>query len=149
VDVTFRKITKDDFIECANVLVAAYSGEPWNNSWTIQEALLRVESTMSGSNSKGYIAESSGEIIAMCLGRIDYYYGGWKQYCVDEFNVLPTLQGKGVGSGLQDYISRLMKEDGVARLFLVTGGEMAAKFYVKNGYEKSDDGIMLTLDLLK
>ena len=42
------KIKTEDFSTCANILVEAYKGEPWNNSWTKKEALLRIEATMSG-----------------------------------------------------------------------------------------------------
>ena len=54
-DVNFREITKTDFNKCADGLVAAYNGEPWNNTWTTEEALLRIEATMSGFNSRGYV----------------------------------------------------------------------------------------------
>ena len=82
----------------------------------------------------------------MCLGRIDYY-SNWSQFCVDEFNVLQDFQGKGIGSRLTNFVSNLMKQDGIERIFLITGGKLAAEFYEKNGFEKSDDGTMMTLGL--
>jgi len=146
-DVNYRKITKTDYNKCADVLVAAYSGDPWYNTWTPEEALLRIEATMSGFNAKGYVVELDGEIIGMCLGRIDYYYSNWSQFIVDEFNVLPNFQGKGVGAKLLDFVSNLLKQDKIERMFLITGGSMAAKFYEKNGFDKSDDGTMMTMEL--
>ena len=148
-DVNYREIAKTDFNKCAYCLVEAYGGEPWNNIWTTKEALLRIEATMSGFNSRGYVVEADGEIIGMCLGRIDYYYGDWSQFCVDEFNVIPNFQGKGIGSGLIKFVSNLMKQNDIERIFLITGGELAAKFYEKHGFEKSDDGTMMTLELQK
>ena len=65
-----RKIHAVDYNDCAKNLVAAYAGPPWNNKWTENEALLRIEATMSGFNSRGYVVEEKGKIIAMCLGRI-------------------------------------------------------------------------------
>ena len=146
-DVNYREITKTDFKKCADGLVAAYHGEPWNNTWTTEEALLRIEATMSGFNSRGYVALVDGEVVAMCLGRIDYYYSNWSQFCVDEFNVLPDFQGKGIGSRLVNFVSNLMKQEKIERIFLITGGKLAAEFYEKNGFEKSDDGTMMTLGL--
>ncbi|MCL2611249.1 MAG: GNAT family N-acetyltransferase [Defluviitaleaceae bacterium] len=146
-DVNYRKVTKTDYNKCADVLVTAYNGEPWNNTWTREEAFLRIEATMSGFNSRGYVAEIDGEVVAMCLGRIDYYYSNWNQFCVDEFNVLSNFQGKGIGSRLMNFVSNLMKQDGIDRIFLITGGKSAAEFYGKNGFEKSDDGTMMTLGL--
>ena len=50
-----REIKKEDFSTCADILVAAYNGAPWNNSWTEEEALLRIEATMSGAVVCGFL----------------------------------------------------------------------------------------------
>jgi len=145
-EISYRDITKADFRRCADGLVAAYEGAPWYNPWTKEEALLRIEATLSGFNARGYVAEVEGEVVAMCLGRVDYYYNGWRQFCIDEFNVRPEFQGKGVGSGLMGYVSDLLKKDGIARVFLMTGGERAADFYEKVGFDKIDEGTMMALE---
>ena len=61
----FRKIKSDDYTNCAKNLVSAYKGAPWYNKWTEEEALLRIEATLSGFNSKGYVIENNNKIIAM------------------------------------------------------------------------------------
>lgn len=144
---SFRKIKKEEYSVCAEILVAAYSGEPWNNTWTKKEALLRIEATMSGFNSRGYVAERNGEVVAMCLGRIDYYYSDWSQFCTDEFNVAPAHQGSGIGKNLFNYVSNVMRDKGINRIFLMTGGEQAANFYERNGFKRADDGIMMAYHL--
>jgi len=148
-NLSFRKITNEDFSICAEILMAAYSVAPWSNPWNKEEALLRIEATMSGFNSRGYVVEKDNEIIAMCLGRIDYYYSSWSQFCIDEFNVIPSHQGSGVGKKLLNFISNVMKNEEINRIFLVTGGEQAAKFYKNNGFVKLNDGIMMEYDLQK
>ena len=146
---SFREISSSDFSDCADILMAAYEGEPWNNHWTKEEALLRIESTMSGFNARGYVAVKHDEIVAMCLGRIDYYYNNWSQYCMDEFNVKPTLQGLGIGRSLLKYVSQTMKNNQVARLFLLTGGKQAANFYQQCGFSQTLEGSMMAYDLVK
>lgn len=145
---SFREIKRSDFSACAEILVAAYQAEPWHNSWTKEEALRRIEATMSGFNARGYVAVRNDEIVAMCLGRIDYYYNNWSQYCIDEFNVLPTLQGLGVGKSLLNFVAEIMKKDQVNRLFLLTGGEQAAIFYQKCGFAQTLEGIMMACALV-
>ena len=56
-DLIFRKIESEDYFKCADILIAAYNKEPWHNTWTKKEALLRIEATMSGFNSRGYVVE--------------------------------------------------------------------------------------------
>lgn len=143
----FRKINKNDFPTCAEILVAAYSGAPWHNNWTIGDAQLRIEATMSGFNSRGYIIEKDNKVIAMCLGRIDYYYNNWSQFCIDEFNVIPNLQGQGIGKKLLQFTSDELREDGINRVFLITGGKQASEFYKKNKFKNSNDGIMMAYEL--
>ncbi len=143
----FREITNEDYINCAENLVAVYAGSPWHNKWTKEEALLRIEATMSGFNSRGYVIENNDEIIAMCIGRIDYYFNNLHQFCIDEFNVIPSHQGHGIGKELINSVSNLMKNDEVHKIFLITGGELAAKFYKNNGFLKSNEGFMMELEL--
>lgn len=145
----FRNINKDDFNHCTENLVTAYNGEPWNNTWTKKEALRRIEATMSGFNSRGYFVEKEEQIIAICLGRIDYYYDNWSQFCVDEFHVTPNQQGKGIGKKLLKFTSEMLQKEDVNQIFLITGGEQAAIFYQKSGFLKLEDGTAMAYDLKK
>lgn len=142
-NLNFRSIDSEDYSTCSEILVAAYGGAPWFNQWTKEEALLRIRATMSGINARGYIVEKDEQIIAMCLGRIDYYYDNWKQFCIDEFNVAPQLQKQGVGKKLMKFTANILEEEGINNLFLITGGKQAAEFYKKTGFVKSDDGTMM------
>lgn len=51
---------------------------------------------MSRINSRRYVIEEKGEIKAMCIGRIEYYFGGLNQFCIDKFNVIPNQQWLGI-----------------------------------------------------
>lgn len=143
----FRKIQSEDYNNCAKNLVSAYKGLPWYNNWTEKEALLRIEATMSGFNSRGYVIEENHKIIAMCIGRIDYYFSGMNQFCIDEFHVVPESQNNGIGKKLINSVSNSLKLSGIYKIFLITGGEPAAKFYTKNGFIKTKEGIMMDLEL--
>lgn len=129
----FRKIKSDDYTNCAKNLVSAYKGAPWYNKWTEEEALLRIE--------------NNNKIIAMCIGRIDYYFSNMNQFCIDEFHVIPEFQQKGVGKNLMNSVSNSLKVDGINKIFLITGGELAEYFYEKTGFMKSNEGSMMELDL--
>ncbi|PTF22298.1 N-acetyltransferase, partial [Staphylococcus cohnii] len=68
-------------------------------------------------------------------------------FCIDEFNVVPNQQRLGIGKKLISFVSDVMKRDNINNIFLVTGGELATKFYEKNGFIKTNDGIMMELEL--
>jgi aminoglycoside 6'-N-acetyltransferase I len=78
-----RLIESKNYIQCAKNLISAYAEAPWHNKWTEKEALLRIEATLSGFNSRGYIVEENENIIAMCIGRINYYFNKMHQFCID------------------------------------------------------------------
>ncbi|MFC6402589.1 GNAT family N-acetyltransferase [Mammaliicoccus sciuri] len=141
-----RNIKVEDNNQCANNLVAAYAGSPWFNKWTEQEAKLRIEATMSGFNSRGFVIEDEHKIIAMCLGRIDYYFNGFNQFCIDEFNVIPNLQGSGIGKQLMNFVKGELKNENINNMFLITGGELAANFYAKNNFKVTNEGYMMELE---
>lgn len=143
----FRDIHFEDYDNCAKNLVAAYSGPPWCNIWTEEEALLRIKATMSGFNSRGFIIEEENNIIAMCIGRIDYYFSDFNQFCIDEFNVIPNQQGLGIGKQLMNYVINELKQEKINKIFLITGGEVASKFYSNNKFEITNDGFMMELEL--
>lgn len=143
----FREIQKEDYTSCADSLIAAYANEPWNNPWTLEEALLRIEATMSGFNARGYVIEYEGHIIAMCLGRIDYYFQNWRQFCIDEFNVTPHYQRQGIGRQLFAFAATQLKKEAIQQLFLLTGGAQAVTFYEKNGFLTSNEGTMMVYPL--
>ena len=84
---------------------------------------------MSGFNSRGYVVEKNNEMIAMCLGRIDYYYNNLNPFCIDEFNVTPALQGVGICKNSLIFITNVMKDEQINSCFLITGGEQASTFY--------------------
>ncbi len=102
---------------------------------------------MSGFNSRGYVIENEDTIIAMCIGRIDYYFNNFNQFFIDEFNVIPNQQGFGIGKQLMNFIIDEMKQEKINKIFLITGGESASKFYAKNKFEITNDGFMMELDL--
>lgn len=147
--VTYKTFKPENKSACADVLIAAYAEEPWNNTWTKKEATLRIETTMSGTNARGVLAVLDDQIIAMCLGRIDYYFSGWSQFCIDEFNVEPNHQSKGIGKQLLKHMKEELRKEGINQLFLITGGTQAASFYEQQGFVTSVEGVMMTCALSK
>ncbi|WP_297079461.1 GNAT family N-acetyltransferase [uncultured Enterococcus sp.] len=145
--IDFRSYTPADLTSCAVGLVAAYKDAPWYNSWSNEDAKRRIETTMSGSNARGFILTDRHMILGMCLGRIDYYFDDWSQFVVDEFNIHPDSQKMGMGKRLMTYVSRELKQEHINRLFLMTGSSEVIPFYQKIGFSFNAESTMMTLDL--
>ncbi|MBF7024587.1 GNAT family N-acetyltransferase [Staphylococcus kloosii] len=142
-----KLIESKDYIQYAKNLIFAYAKAHWHNKWTEEEALFRIEATLSGFNSRGYIVEVNENIIAMCIGRIDYYFNKMHQFCIDDFHVIPMYQGEGVGTQLMNYVSESLKVETIYNIFLITGGTQARNFYERVSFKISNEGVMMINEL--
>lgn len=141
----FREMHESDFSACAKVLMAAFKDEPWNENWTYEQAYRRVGDIMSIRVSKGYVACDGKEVVAMALGHM-VYCPDWSQLYIDELSVHPNYQSKKIGSKLLDYVRKELKKDDVRYIILNTQvGFSAANFYEKNGFEKLDNVMMMSI----
>ncbi|PTI34552.1 N-acetyltransferase, partial [Mammaliicoccus vitulinus] len=68
-------------------------------------------------------------------------------YCIDEFNVISKKQGLRIGKKLNNFFKGEIKREDVNKIFLITGGESASKFYSNNKFEITNDGFMMELEL--
>jgi len=139
----FRTINASDFDSCAEASLLAFSAPPWNEKWTFEQCLERIEQIMSSPYSRGWVAALNGEVMAMCLGNIRTYTD-WKEIMVDDFCVAPAFQGKGIGSQLLGYVKEEMKQEGIGNLALTTiKGMPAVGFYEKNGFKISESVLFM------
>lgn len=130
----FKKMTKAHYPACAAELMAAFAGEPWEEDWTFEQALERIEGMMSAPVSRGYVAEEDGKVVGMLCGRVMVYLAN-KELHIDEFSIHPAYQGKGVGSAFLAYVKEQAKAEGIALMALNTGRDFPAMyFYEKNGF---------------
>jgi len=128
-------ITEDDFSDCAKTLVAAFKEEPWNESWSFENAYTRITEMMESRMSRGYVIGDGGTIVAMCIGRIMTYLD-FKELFIDEFSVHPQYQGEGLGSKLLAFVKSALHKEGVYGMVLNTEkGYPSVKFYEKNGFK--------------
>lgn len=66
----FRKIEKRDYENCGKILVDAFKAAPWNESWTLKQAMTRIDEIMSSEVSRGFVLVDGDVIVSMVLGRI-------------------------------------------------------------------------------
>lgn len=96
----FKVVETPDFLELAHVMKASYAEAPWNENWTDEKALRRVQAILGNFQALGIAAvDGDGKIIGGALGYVDPY-ADYDMFFVSELFVTPHWKRKGVGKAL-------------------------------------------------
>ena len=127
---------------CAEVLVATFNAEPWNEAWTLETAKRLLSWTYRVPGFMGLVTFDDG-VVAFATGyrepsdKGDVYY--LRTLCVR-----PDAQRTGVGSRLMERLEGEVAKTGVDLIYLITNRATPAEaFYEKNGYRTSSKHIVM------
>lgn len=139
-ETTFRVATREDVPGLAKAMMAAYSEAPWNENWTEERALRRVEAILSGWQAMGMAAVREGEIIGGALGFVDPY-AEEDFFFVSELFVRPEWKRKGIGKALLQSLEEELRQRGV-RVTQLISIEDNRTFYEKAGMAQDSVNVM-------
>ena len=130
-------ITVENLEACAELFVEVFNQPPWSESWTISQAIERLQFYFDTPNFIGACFYEGEELLGFVLGNYEPYQSE-NLYILKEMCVSLESQGKGVGSSLVKHIHALLKTKGISTVNLITKVDgLAERFYLKNGYYKS------------
>lgn len=142
----------DSYLEgCAIELCNSFKEEPWNETWTLNQAKQRI---IELSKSYGFIGivlidKDTNEVVSFMAGRIMTYLN-YKEYWIDDLSVNPKYKGHGIGTKMiqyaKSYIPSINKD--VIRFSLYTVRTYSCyDFYIKNKFINDKKFCYLYLDL--
>ena len=138
---------KDHLDECAELLVAAFNAEPWNDSYTHDTARTQLAWHLGVPGFLGLVSVKDG-IVAFAIGYLEPTDIG-DVFNLSIFCVRPDVQRTGVGTRLLRHLEERLGEAGVKTVYLGTRrGTPAEAFYARHGYVASED-IEMSRDLGK
>ncbi|WP_028042171.1 GNAT family N-acetyltransferase [Candidatus Stoquefichus massiliensis] len=130
----YSEITQSDLKKCAQLFQDAFAQDPWNETWTYEQAYMRLDELMSSKVVMGYVAYDNGILAAMILGR-QMTYMDKKDLWIDELCVSKNYQGHHLGSQLLNYTKQECIKQGIHGMVLNTvKGFLSENFYQKNGF---------------
>ncbi|TGY45807.1 GNAT family N-acetyltransferase [Clostridium perfringens] len=134
---------KEYLNECAELFVKTFSQEPWNEPWNFESAKKRLNDVVLTPGFRGAVLRIDEKIEGVILGNLEQWYDG-EHFCVKEFFVDSSSQGKGTGKKLLNALENILmeKEVGVVH-FWTMKGSTAEAFYNKRGYEIPKELIMM------
>lgn len=134
---------KEDLKECAELFVKTFSKEPWNEPWNFESSKKRLNDVVLTPGFRGVVLRSDEKIEGVILGNLEQWYDG-EHFCVKEFFMDSSSQGKGIGKRLLNALENILIEKEVVLIhFWTMKGSKAEVFYNKMGYEIPNELIMM------
>lgn len=136
----YRMYKESDIEGLAIAMSKAYSEEPWNEQWSSERAVRRVQAIVGNYQSIGLVAEDEGVIVGGLLGFVDPY-ADEDFFYVSEIFVVPELKKQGIGRNLIRKLEEEIKERGISVVQLMSI-EPNEVFYGKCGLSKDDVSVL-------
>lgn len=138
-----RNIEENDINSCAELLIAAYNCEPWNNNWTLETAQRYLTEFFRSEKFLGFVSIEQSEVTGAIFAHRKTWWTNDEIY-VDELYIKPNEQGKGYGTQLLKKIEQYSIEEGLGGVTLLTNRYFpSAGFYNKRGYSIADHVIFM------
>ncbi len=142
---TYRTITPTDYAELSQVMKATYAETPWNENWSDERAIRRVQAIMGNFQAMGVcavetVADGSEKILGGVLGYVDPYADG-DFFFASEILVLPEYKHKGIGTELLNQLETELKNRNIHILQLISIADNR-RFYEKSGLQQDAVNVM-------
>ncbi|MDJ0703878.1 MAG: GNAT family N-acetyltransferase [Leptolyngbyaceae cyanobacterium MO_188.B28] len=129
--------------ECANLFISVFSNSPWNETWTQEAALERLEDCYNTPGSYGIVAIVEDTVCGFAIGHAERWYQD-KHFFLREMCVQSTKQRNGIGSKIIDLLQRSLVSERVSVIYLLTMRDSPAEaFYEKCGFLKNSKMIVM------
>ncbi len=144
---TIRPITMEHLTRYGEIYAAAFSGPPWNDPWTPENAEIHVREILESKQSYGLEYISEGRVAGFILGASMLFHYG-RTFEINDLAVDPAFQGRGIATELLERCISDVRERGIVGVNLITAGEgMLPAFYEKHGFRRERRVILMGKEL--
>ena len=131
----------------AEIYAKAFSGEPWNDHWNYEDALIHVGELMKSEQAYGLEYVVGGEVAGFILGTsMMFHYG--RTFEINDLAVAPEYQLHGIGRRLLERCLSDIKEQGMVGVHLITASKgVLPEFYGEYGFKEETEVTLMGLEL--
>jgi len=141
------KIESMNFREIENyakLYMSVFNNTPWNDSWTMPTASLRIENMMRTNTFIGKALYADEKLLGLIWGQKEQFYNGM-HFQIQEFCVETNRQSQGIGTVLLNELTNSLKEENITNVFLLTSrGLNTEGFYKNKGFSTSEYMILMS-----
>lgn len=129
------------------IYAAAFSGEPWNDLWKAEDAIIHVRELLESKQAYGLEYLTDGQVVGFILGTSMLFHYG-RTFEINDLAVDPAYQRRGIAKKLLEKCLDDIKGQGIVRVHLITAGEgILPNFYEKYGFKKENEVILMGLEI--
>ena len=144
---TIRPMRGEHLERYGAIYAAAFSGEPWNDPWEPQDAVIHVGELLASKQAYGLEYVVNGEVAGFILGTSMLFHYG-RTFEINDLAVAPAYQRQGIAGRLLTHCLDDMKEQGIVGVHLITAGEgILPRFYEDHGFDKENRVILMGREL--
>ena len=115
---TIKPCTIEHLNQYGAIYAAAFSGEPWNDRWSVEDATIHVGELLENKQHYGLECIVDGEVAGFILGTSMLFHYG-RTFEINDLAVAPEHQRQGIASDLMDACLSVLKERGIVAVHLI------------------------------
>ncbi len=125
------------------IYAEAFSGEPWNDPWRKEDAVIHVRELLEMKQSYGLEYLVDGTVAGFILGgSMLFHYG--RTFEINDLAVAPEFQRRGIAKRLMDRLLSDLKERGIVGVHLITSADgILPRFYERYGFGREKRVILM------
>ncbi len=133
-----RRCTIEHLSRYGEIYAAAFSGEPWNNAWTVEDATKHVREILSAPTSYGLEYVTDDGVVGIILGSSMLFHYG-RTFEINDLAVAPEYQKSGIGRALLERMLSDLRDSDIKAVHLITAADGALpEFYERLGFKKEE-----------
>ena len=142
-----RPITMEHIQRYGDIYAKAFSGEPWNDPWKPEDAVIHVKEILEMKQSYGLEYVEDNIVVGFLLGSSMLFHYG-RTFEINDLAVDPAYQGKGIAKVLLEQCIADMKAQGIVGIHLITANEgFLPDFYERHGFGREKEVILMGMEL--
>ncbi len=129
------------------IYAEAFSGEPWNDAWTVEDATVHVRELLESKQAYGLEYVVDGQIAGFILGTSMLFHYG-RTFEINDLAVARNFQCQGIASRLMTQLLADVKSQGMRAVHLITAAEgILPTYYEQFGFSRESMVILMGRDL--
>ena len=130
-----RPITMEHIQRYGDIYAKAFSGEPWNDPWKPEDAVIHVRELLESKQAYGLEYVLDSKVVGFILGTSMLFHYG-RTFDINDLAVDPEYQRRGIAKELLEKCLADIKAQGMVGVHLITAGEgVLPEFYAKYGFK--------------
>lgn len=147
VEGVIRLCTPDHLERYGEIYAKAFSGEPWNDPWNEEDAVIHVKELLESGRSYGLEYVIDGRVAGFILGTSMLFHYG-RTFEINDLAVDPEYQNRGIARILMERCLDDLKKQGIVGVHLITAGEgVLPAYYESFGFKREDRVILMGMEM--